>query len=75
MTFYIPDPVDPNQPVPLNEWHGLRPGMRVRHRDPRSGYRTPLVVSALLWAPDKPVTAVLEQEPWDVNVDCLEVVE
>jgi hypothetical protein len=85
--FWTTDPTDPEAPVVLAEYNGLRPGMHVRYQNPAwqqpdGSYRTggmdpPLVISELVRFSEYTedgggyVTAVINDGEWEVSADNL----
>jgi hypothetical protein len=82
--FYSTDPDDPDAPVLLDEWNGLRPGASVVYENPAwqqpdGSYKTggmdgPLVVTEL-YAFGEHVTAILNDGEWECNAANLRVVD
>jgi hypothetical protein len=83
--WYDTDPDDPEAPIRLTEYNGLKDGMRVRYENPHAGHQLegPLTVSALFsfekrFAPgkDEPgrvlmVQAILNDGEYECNADNL----
>ena len=82
--YYILDPDDPEAPVKLDEYSGLRPGMQViyiNNANPKLTLPGPLVLTALYRFPglemrhyengDSHVQAVLNDGEYEVNADNL----
>jgi len=75
--YYETDPNDPEAPIPLTEYRGLRPGMNVTYQNPHApslGLPGPLIVDELIqWnTPGTPnVQAVLNGGEYEVNADNL----
>ena len=72
--FYVSDPKDPDAPVLLSEYHGIRPGDRVTATSitPAAG---PLVVDEIYEFRDNGhggwVTAILNDGQWETSADNL----
>ena len=81
--FYETDPDDPDAPVELDEYNGLRPGMRVLYQNPAwrmpdgtfktGGMDPPLVIDEILRFPTEIplVQAVVNGGEWECNADNL----
>jgi hypothetical protein len=78
--FYITDAADPEAPVELTEYNGLRPGVEVVYDNPAlPPLPRPLVVTELIrFHPDTDdpggVSAILNEGEYEVNADNLRVV-
>jgi hypothetical protein len=77
--WYDTDPDDPEAPVRLTEYNGLRDGMAVRYRNPHSRVQLtgPLTVSAIYRFKDADgqvvmVQAILNEGEYEVSADNLE---
>jgi len=70
--YYVTNSADPDAPVELNEYNGLKPGDRVRYENPAGKpLRGPLVLSALYQFGDKYqgawVAAILNDGKYEVD--------
>ena len=82
--YYHTDPTDPEAPVELTEYNGLRPGMRVIYTNPAfqqpdgtykpAGMDPPLILTALYRMGDSGYTeAIVNGGEWEVNADNLSI--
>lgn len=73
--FYDTDPDDPYAPVELDEYHGLRPGMRVRYVGLHGHVGEPWTITELIGWPDADlppkVVAICDDGTWEVDADNL----
>lgn len=73
--FYRTDPNDPDAPVVLDEYRGLRPGSPVEYVNPASAIEPlpqPLVITQLVLFPSPDyVSAILNDGEYEVNADNL----
>ena len=76
MIFYVTNPADPDAPVVLDEYHGIRPGDQVTDEGPVAPLLTgPLTVAAIYEFRDNGrggwVTAILNDGEYEVSADHL----
>ncbi len=77
MIHYQTDPTDPDAPLLLDEYKGIKPGDKVTHHAPVAPLTGPLTVDAIYQFTDNGqggwVTAVLNDGEYEVNADHLRV--
>ena len=64
--FYATDAKDPQAPVVMDEFDGLRPGMSVRYVGPRTLEGTFVVTEIIHWA-DHATTVILNDGKYEVD--------
>jgi len=70
--YYVTNPDDPDAPIVLTEYDGIRPGDVVRYVGPVPLMAAPLIVSELIrWPQDDLCCAILNDGEFEVNADNL----
>ncbi|MBO0838920.1 MAG: hypothetical protein J2P28_25870 [Actinobacteria bacterium] len=74
--FYETDPDDPEAPIVLTEYMGLKPGDRVTyigHAPPWRANHRPVIAELVAWRGTYPhgTLAILDEGEWEVDADNL----